>query len=120
MDRDAILALARQAGIDVHDRKQQARIGMDTLTGEDSTQKLALFAALAVEDFLARTGQYVTNDASRSAAIAEAVAAEREACAQVLDAMAAEAEANIEPSCVVAYYRERAAIIRARGHKDGA
>lgn len=32
----------------------------------------------AVEDFLARTGQYVTNDASRQAAIDEAVAAERD------------------------------------------
>ena len=31
-----------------------------------------------VEEFLRRTGRYVTNDASRDAAIAAAVAAERE------------------------------------------
>ena len=37
-----------------------------------------------VEEFLRRTGQYVTNDASREAAIAAAVAAEREACAQIV------------------------------------
>ena len=43
------------------------------------------------------------------------VAAERESCAQVLDAMASEAEGNMEPSSVVAYYREKAAAIRARG-----
>ena len=38
-----------------------------------------------VEEFLRRTGQYVTNDASREAAIAAAVAAEREACAAVCE-----------------------------------
>ena len=41
----------------------------------------------SVSDFLARTGQYVTNDASRDAAIAAAVAAEREACAAVCEAI---------------------------------
>ncbi len=34
----------------------------------------------SVSDFLARTGQYVTNDASRDAAISAAVAAERSRC----------------------------------------
>jgi len=38
-----------------------------------------------VEEFLRRTGRYVTNDASRDAAIAAAVAAEREACAAEID-----------------------------------
>ena len=44
-------------------------------------------------------------------------AAEREACAKVLDEMAADAEAEIEPSQVVHYYRSKAAAIRARGEK---
>lgn len=48
-------------------------------------------------------------------AIAAAVAAEREACAKVLDEMADEAEADMEPSALVTYYREKAAAIRARG-----
>lgn len=36
-----------------------------------------------IERFLQRTGQYVTNDATRNTAIREAVEAEREACAQL-------------------------------------
>lgn len=49
-------------------------------------------------------------------AIAAAVAAEREACAKVLDEMADEAEADMEPSALVTYYREKASAIRARGN----
>ena len=41
--------------------------------------------------------------------------AEREACAKVLDQMADKAEQDCEPSRLVAYYREKAAAIRARG-----
>ncbi len=47
--------------------------------------------------------------------VAAAVAAEREACAKVLDQMAEEAKENMEPSCRIAYYREKAWAIRARG-----
>ncbi len=57
MTRDELLSFAQQAGIEVHYRKQQARIGIDELTGQDSTGKLERFAALVA-------------------------AAEREACAQ--------------------------------------
>jgi hypothetical protein len=42
-------------------------------------------------------------------------AAEREACAKVLDEMAEDAERDHEPSVCVRYYREKAAAIRARG-----
>ena len=45
---------------------------------------------------------------------------EREACAKVLDEMADEAEADMEPSALVTYYREKAAAIRARGTKKSA
>lgn len=50
-----------------------------------SDEALALFANKVIEHFLATTGQYVTNDASREAAIQAAVEAEREACAQVCE-----------------------------------
>lgn len=43
------------------------------------------FADLVIDDFLARSGQHLTNDASREAAIAAAVFAEREACARVAE-----------------------------------
>ena len=46
MTRDELLSFAQQAGIEVHYRKQQARIGIDELTGQDSTGKLERFAAL--------------------------------------------------------------------------
>lgn len=44
-------------------------------------------------------------------------AAEREACAEVLDAMAAESEADGEYSGYADYYRRKAAAIRQRGER---
>lgn len=81
-NRDNIIRLAREAGFEIHERKQQARVGMDALVGIDSTDKLQRFAELVKADFLQSTGQYLTNDASREAVIADAVAEEREACAK--------------------------------------
>lgn len=46
MTRDDIIGMAREAGFEIHERKQQARVGMDTLIGIDSTDKLERFAAL--------------------------------------------------------------------------
>ena len=46
-----IIELAREAGIEVHERKEQARIGMDALLGIDSTPKLQRFATLLLERF---------------------------------------------------------------------
>ncbi len=43
------------------------------------------------------------------------LAAEREACAKVLDEMADQMEADMEPSTAIAWVRNRAAAIRARG-----
>ena len=40
------------------------------------------FAHLVIADFLVRTGQYITNDASREAALNQARTDEREACAK--------------------------------------
>ena len=50
-----------------------------------SDEALARFAHKVIEHFLDTTDQYVTNDASREAAIRAAVEAEREACAEIAD-----------------------------------
>lgn len=57
---DDIIRMAREAGMEVHDRKGQVRIGSAVLTGCDSTDQVERFAALVAE-------------------------AEREACAQVCE-----------------------------------
>jgi hypothetical protein len=44
--RDDIIGMAREAGFEIHERKQQVRVGMDALIGIDSTDKLERFAAL--------------------------------------------------------------------------
>jgi hypothetical protein len=41
--------LAREAGLEVHPRKNQIRVGMDALMGIDSTEKVERFAALVLE-----------------------------------------------------------------------
>ena len=46
MTRDEVIAMASEAGIEVHDRKQEARFGVDALIGSDSTEQLERFAAL--------------------------------------------------------------------------
>ncbi len=51
-------------------------------------------------------------DAKRSR---DAVAQEREACARVLDEMADQMAADMEPSTAIAWVRNRAAFIRSRG-----
>ncbi len=72
------------------------------------------FANLAIADFLERTGQYVTNDASREAALAQARAEEREA-------LLAEVETGIWfDKSTEEVLESLAAAIRARGEKGGA
>jgi hypothetical protein len=46
MTRADIIRMAREAGFEIHERKQQARVGVDALLGIDSTEKLERFAAL--------------------------------------------------------------------------
>lgn len=59
MTQDEIIGMAREAGMEVHPRKGQIRIGSAFLTGCDSTAQVTRFAALVA---------------------AKAAAAEREAC----------------------------------------
>ena len=49
MNREEIISMAREAGFEIHDRKQQARVGMDAIIGIDSTAKLEAFAKLVAE-----------------------------------------------------------------------
>ena len=58
MKQDEIIAMAKEAGMEVHKSKGQVRIGSAVLTGVDSTDEVTRFAALVA-------------------------AKEREACAQV-------------------------------------
>lgn len=90
--RDEILCMALQADC----------LHVD-LTGDQAKglERLGLFSHAVIEDFLTRSGQYLTNDVSREAAIAEAVAVEREACAHAVR--------------LADNGTEAAAIIRARG-----
>lgn len=81
MTRDEAIKLARQAGATTYTNRHYPDMPFHTF----SPDQLEQFHALVIADFLARGGQYVTNDATREAAIAVAVAAEREACAVVCD-----------------------------------
>ena len=60
MTRDDIISMAREAGMEVHERKGEIRIGSAVITGCNSTDQVMRFAALVA-------------------------AAEREACAAICD-----------------------------------
>lgn len=49
-DREKLIAMAREAGIETHERKGHIRFGIDCLTGEDSSAKFERFAALVRAD----------------------------------------------------------------------
>ena len=84
--------MAKEAGMEVHERKGQIRIGSAVLTGADSTDEVTRFAALVA-------------------------AKEREACALVCDRMAQDAALSNRRRCDA---DELARSIRARGTKEGA
>lgn len=88
MTRDELIRMTRESGLN---------------NWELPVKALERFAELAIADFLEKSGQYVTNDASREAAIAGAVAMEREECAKLCERMMS---------------RQFAAIIRDRGNKE--
>lgn len=50
MKREDVIRMAREAGIEFHERKNQLRIGTDILFGDDSTEKLERFAALVAAE----------------------------------------------------------------------
>ena len=46
---EQVIEMAREAGIEVHDRKQQARVGLAALAGLDSTAELTRLCTLAAD-----------------------------------------------------------------------
>ncbi len=76
MTRENVVRIAREWGINVSEG--------NTFADDCYISVLYRFANKVIEHFLATTGQYVTNDASREAAIQAAVEAERSETAQLL------------------------------------
>ena len=77
MTSDDVARVARECDIHVSEG--------NTFADDCYVSVLYRFAHKVIEHFLDTTGQYVTNDASREAAIRAAVEAEREACAEIAD-----------------------------------
>ena len=90
MTRDDIVRLAREAGMVTGENLRFGEgfryrsLGVPRNVTEAS---LIGFASLVIEDFLSRAGQYVTNDASRDAAIQAAALVERDACAKACESI---------------------------------
>lgn len=75
-NHDELIRLAKEAGSGLAlTMSSNPRISNAMFSGKS----LEHFADLVIADFLRRTGQYVTNDASREAALAQARVEEREA-----------------------------------------
>lgn len=111
-DRNNIIRMAREAcGPDVEDTLQDGHMLMLEI-GE-----MSRFAELVIADFLQRTGQYLTNDASREAVIADAVAEEREACAAVIPSKSPGGGPLLQAAYDLGVAETQAAI-RARGRHD--
>jgi hypothetical protein len=56
---EQVIEMARESGIEVHDRKQQARIGLAALAGLDSTAELTRLCTLAADRALEAAAQKV-------------------------------------------------------------
>lgn len=78
MTRDDLIRLAQDAGFERCDCEPSCHLHYG------GVGSLEIFAHLAIADFLARSGQYVTDDASREAAITEAVAPWKDAVIEQL------------------------------------
>ncbi len=72
--RDDILRMAREAGMEVHERKGEIRIGSAVITGCDSTEQVTRFAALvaaaereACAELMERQHAWITNTAAANA-----------------------------------------------------
>ena len=79
MKREDIIRMARDAGIEVHARKGEIRIGSAAITGCDSTEQVTRFAALvAAAEREACAEHYL-------AVMRKAVEEEREACAKLCE-----------------------------------
>ena len=104
LTREDVVRMARECDIHVSEG--------DTFADDCYISVLYRFANKVIEHFLATTGQYVTNDASREAAIQAAVEAERKACAEI--AASTVCDEHI-PTGIKIYGTRAARAIRARG-----
>ena len=106
MTREDVVRMARECDIHVSEG--------NTFADDCYISVLYRFANKVIEHFLATTGQYVTNDASRKAAIQAAVEAEREACAEIAASTVCDEHL---PTGIKIYGTRAARAIRARGEK---
>ena len=106
MTREDVVRMARECDIHVSEG--------NTFADDCYVSVLYRFANKAIEHFLTTTGQYVTDDANREAAIQAAVEVEREALSKKMDAIA---QTCREENSDYAPFEYAAAIIRARGKK---
>ena len=74
MKREDIIRMARDAGIEVHARKGEIRIGSAAITGCDSTEQVTRFAAMvaaaereACAELMERQHAWITNTAAANA-----------------------------------------------------
>ena len=82
MTREDVVRMARESGFAKGTEPHSVVVRHSNGSWVGVYAELNVFAYKVIEHFLATTGQYVTNDASREAAIQAAVEAEREACAR--------------------------------------
>lgn len=79
MTREDIIRMAREAGMEVHERKSEIRIGSALFTASDCTEQVERFAALVRQDEQIR-------QMKNAEELAELVRQdEREACAKICD-----------------------------------
>ena len=114
MTRDDIIRMARESGFAKGTEPHSVVVRHSNGSWVGVYAELNVFAYKVIEHFLDTTGQYVTNDASREAAIHAAVEAEREACAEI--AASTVCDEHI-PTGIKIYGTRAARAIRARSEK---
>ena len=102
-----VIEMAREAGATPYTNRHYPDRPTHTFT-VDQLERFAAFVAAAERNRTWTQDHWTEYERS-------IVAAEREACAKVLDEMAEDMEREMEPSTAIAYVRSKAATIRARG-----
>ena len=111
MTREDVVRMARESGFAKGTEPHSVVVRHSNGSWVGVYAELNVFAHKVIEHFLTTTGQYVTNDANREAAIQAAVEVERKACAKVCENFnAGHQDCNY-------YDKAMAAAIRARGEK---
>ena len=114
MTREDVVRMARESGFAKGTEPHSVVVRHSNGSWVGVYAELNVFAHKVIEHFLDTTGQYVTNDASREAAIQAAVEAEREACAEIAASTVCDEHL---PTGIKIYGTRAARAIRARGEK---